>query len=355
MGANRQRETECAVNLVRRPPSEGGTLIRLLPEAARPIARSLAFPAVGIPARVRVMARRPRYEQPAPVFIIGCGRSGTTILGTLLAAHPAVSYMHEPNDLWAAIDPVTDCLQRYSAGAHCYVLDASFVTPKTRRRFQRAMWSRPGKVLVEKSPHNTLRLGYLNSLAPEARFIHIVRDGIDVARSIEKVASGTYRIAFRPDWNDWWGLGRAKWAALERDSLRLGDYSNELGELVSDAQRGAYEWLMCQREVRVWRAHLGSRILDVSYRDLTETPARVLSELTGWLGLSCPSRWLDHVCSEVRSSNSWQTEPLHLPELVCMDFNEVQASFGFKGRAICSSDASASSSTEHVKSAQFDT
>jgi hypothetical protein len=31
-----------------------------------------------------------------PVFIVGCGRSGTTILGEMLGRHPQLAYLNEP-------------------------------------------------------------------------------------------------------------------------------------------------------------------------------------------------------------------------------------------------------------------
>ena len=35
-----------------------------------------------------------------PVFIIGCGRSGTTILGETLSSHPKIKYLNERRTLW---------------------------------------------------------------------------------------------------------------------------------------------------------------------------------------------------------------------------------------------------------------
>ena len=35
-----------------------------------------------------------------PVFIIGCGRSGTTILGKTLSNHPKIKYLNERRDLY---------------------------------------------------------------------------------------------------------------------------------------------------------------------------------------------------------------------------------------------------------------
>ena len=41
-------------------------------------------------------SRLPLKGGQNPVFIIGCGRSGTTILGRTLAEHPRVKYLNEP-------------------------------------------------------------------------------------------------------------------------------------------------------------------------------------------------------------------------------------------------------------------
>ena len=43
-----------------------------------------------------------------PVFIIGCGRSGTTIFGTVLSKHQDVAYLNEHRRLWFSAYPETD-------------------------------------------------------------------------------------------------------------------------------------------------------------------------------------------------------------------------------------------------------
>ena len=42
-----------------------------------------------------------------PVFIVGCGRSGTTALGEVLGRHPLLAYLNEPRDIWL-YEPRTD-------------------------------------------------------------------------------------------------------------------------------------------------------------------------------------------------------------------------------------------------------
>ena len=42
---------------------------------------------------------------PRPVFLLGCARSGTSILGEALATHPEIAYLFEASFLWNAISP----------------------------------------------------------------------------------------------------------------------------------------------------------------------------------------------------------------------------------------------------------
>jgi CelD/BcsL family acetyltransferase involved in cellulose biosynthesis len=291
----------------------------------------------------------------APIFIIGCGRSGTTLLGRLLGMHPSVSYLYEPYDLWAAIDPATDFIQLYSHSEHYCMLAASSATAGARRRFRRLMSVPAGLTLVEKSPINALRIGYLDALAPDARFVHIVRDGVEVARSIEKMAGVTLRMAFRAPLNEWWGVGDAKWAALVRDGRAAGYYPDEVGELTTDAQRGAYEWLLSLSEVEAWRTHVASRLVELRYQDLTDDPAGTLRKLAESLGLGCPDTWAEQASAEVSSGRAGQGEPVALPPQMCADFNSFQMRFGLKGHAIVERSAAAGRTSLPVSEPRFRT
>jgi hypothetical protein len=313
-----------------------GTIERqIIPELVKPYARTAfhalrgAWPRL----RLRVPRRAPTSNCP-PIYIIGCGRSGTTLLGELFGTHPMLTYVHEPYHLWAAVEPMTDFMQLYAQGRHHCLLAEGMVTPEAQRRFRRLFSVKLGSTLVEKSPINTMRIGYLNAISPQATFVHIVRDGIEVARSIEHMAMDTRRMAFRPPRNAWWGVGDVKWSALVRDGRAAGYYPDEVGELATDAQFGAYEWLVSILEVHAWRARLGPRLVELRYQDLTDQPSKALKSLTESLSLTCPVDWVEQAAARVRSARSWQeNEPLRLPDHMRLDFNDRQVAFNFEGRA----------------------
>src|SRR5690348_9780419 len=86
-----------------------------------------------------------------------------------------------------------DFNQLYSRGeCHC-LLDARSATSTTKLRFRRLMSPPSGFTLVEKSPINALRIGFLEAVAPGSRFVHIIRDGVNVAHLIEQKAGLTRR------------------------------------------------------------------------------------------------------------------------------------------------------------------
>jgi hypothetical protein len=327
-------------NVFLRTKTSSGPERPLTKELFRPLARTVFYTLRSATPRIR--ARMPVANPPdgqSPIFIIGCGRSGTTLLGELFEKHPDISYRYEPNNLWAAVDPITDFLQLYSHGEGRCLLDASSVTPGAQLRFRRLMSAPTGLTLAEKSPVNALRIDYLESLAPDARYVHIVRDGVDVARSIEKLAKVTRKMAFRPPLNDWWGVGDAKWDILKLDGQRAGYYPEEALQLTTDAQRGAYEWLFSLREIEARCARLGSRFVEFRYQDLTEYPRETLQTTMKALGLDCPSSWLDEAAAEVSPPRGGKHgKPLVLPPEMCSDFNMLQEKFEFSGRALSTSD-----------------
>jgi hypothetical protein len=216
-----------------------------------------------------------------PIFLIGCGRSGTTILGNTLARHPDVTYLNEPRQLWSRVVAEADIWSaQASRNAGRLVLDASACTPGRRRSLERVFLretratGRPR--LVEKLPINAFRLGFLGAAFPDARYLVLLRDGIAVARSIARFAE---REA-------WFGVGDYKWHALAAEAERRPETRGLAALCTSAYERGLLEWRL---SVEAALVHLEGPARDhcvlVRYEALLATPADEMHRLLAALEL----------------------------------------------------------------------
>lgn len=229
-----------------------------------------------------------------PVFVTGCGRSGTTILGSTLAQHPDVVYLNEPRAIWADAYARTDVWsERATIRGGQLALDAGDATPGCRRRvheaFGAALRDRPGR-LVEKLPANNFRLEFLEACFPDAAYVHIARHGVEVARSIERECA-----------HGWYGAGDYKWRELVRHAYEL---SAELGALAASAadgyERGLIEWRLSVEAAERFRATVPpTRWHDVRYEALVADPVAVLRRLLGFLDLPPDDRVLGFARTEI--------------------------------------------------------
>lgn len=311
----------------------------------RPLARAVRLQMRYRRAQFRAMThsgRRIPFSCP-PVFLLGCGRSGTTVLGELFSLHPATRYIYEPYDLWSAVDARTDMLHLFTKAQSACILTACDVTPEVVQRFE-ALFGRltdRRHVLIEKTPINAMRIGYLDALAPGARFVHIVRDGAEVARSIERLAAtNSYRIAGKPYFNQWWGNRDVKWKLLARDGAARGYLPDLAANLDAHAMRGVYEWIVSIGEVDRRRQSLGDRLIELRYADLIETPRECLTELAEKLQLEAPASWIEACAAQVDRKHRAAPCAITLPAALATMFNTVQRRYGFAGRAFpeCSPD-----------------
>ncbi len=112
-----------------------------------------------------------------PVLILGAPRSGTTFLGRVLGRHTAVSYVVEPRTIW-----------KYGNERRSDMLGADDARPEVvryvRQQMARVVREGKGERLLEKTPANALRMGFIDRIFPDCRFIHIRRSGPDAILSI---------------------------------------------------------------------------------------------------------------------------------------------------------------------------
>ena len=157
---------------------------------------------------------------PRPVFLVGAVRSGTTLLRLMLDHHPELAFDHEFEYAIDRLGP--DGRHPDLAAYHAYLrrcrifqdtgyeVDRDLDYPHLVDSFLRQKQQRSGKGLVGATVHHDF--GRVLEIWPDARFIHLVRDGRDVSLSIDAYGwTGTPYVA-----TDWWLAAERAWDDLCR-------------------------------------------------------------------------------------------------------------------------------------------
>ena len=190
-------------------------------------------------------------ETERPVFVVGLPRSGTTLVEQVLASHPRVFGAGELQLVQKAFDSLPeatgrkgesplDCLNHFDRRSIEQIghrhLDALAALNTSADR------------IVDKLPENTLFLGLIAVLFPQAKVIHCRRDLRDVALSCWMTQFANLRWACDP----------------HHIEARIHEY---------------------RRLMDHWRAILPVRMLDVDYEAMVADPERSSRELVAWCGL----------------------------------------------------------------------
>jgi hypothetical protein len=205
----------------------------------------------------------------APFFIVGSGRSGTTLLRLLLSGHTRV---HIPPETWFIISlvkqlPLDEHLSAYQVQQAVQIITshyrwpdlgieasdlqrwaAELNAPRLRNVIDLvydSILQNSGKSrLGDKTPPYIAIVPQLAALYPEARFIHLIRDGRDVAISYIELG---YECRFY-------------------DGLR-------------------FEWIASMEKARSYRmSEYADRILEIRYEELVAQPESSLRTICGFLG-----------------------------------------------------------------------
>ena len=128
---------------------------------------------------------RASNRDPAPVFVVGMPRSGTTLVEQILAAHRDVHGAGERSALGQAFSALGGPEANASSARRIAALDRERLDQAAERYLMELHALAPGaRRIVDKMPGNFLYLGLVGLILPSARIIHCVRDPRDIGLSI---------------------------------------------------------------------------------------------------------------------------------------------------------------------------
>ncbi len=236
-----------------------------------------------------------------PIFILGTGRSGTTILGIVLSMHREVGYLNEPKAVWHLIHPHEDVIGNYSQSDAKYRLTAEDATNEMRQRavqmFGAYLTTTRSERLVDKYPELIFRVDFVRALFPDARFIFLVRNGWDTCHSI---TNWSKRLGgeVNNEKHDWWGVNDRKWQLLVEQLVKTDPLFSEIADEVKHFERhldrAAVEWILTMQEgLRLMQASSDCIHL-VRFEDLTLDPDKTLAALCDFCELPADSKFREY-------------------------------------------------------------
>lgn len=216
-------------------------------------------------------------DAPAPVFIVGMPRSGTTLTEQIIASHPQAHGAGELPDIALIARRLTPAL----ATADMASATMDTLLADARRRYLAAAMRHADTSatrLVDKAPLNFFHLGLIALLFPNARIIWCRRDPRDIAVSI-------------------YGENFALEEKLATDLGDIGHYINAQTRLM-----------------RHWQSVLPLPIHESRYEELATTLEPQSRQLIEFIGLPWDSACLDFHLNDrgVQTPSRWQVrQPIH--------------------------------------------
>ena len=216
-----------------------------------------------------------------PVFILGCGRSGTTIFGIALSVHGKITYLDERRDLWSAAYPETDIWSELKQIRNGRIVlteedEQSAKSSMLSDLFKQQMLTEETSTLIEKLPINNFRLRFINTIFPNARYIHIYRNALEVARSIETRCNN----------GKWFANNKYKWDELVKIAHGNPDTEHLPDLCTSYYDKGLLEWRLSTDAAVMFLDGLSDeRQHELSYSELTNNPEEAVAQSLEFIGL----------------------------------------------------------------------
>ena len=245
-----------------------------------------SFLLTGNVPKIKVTKVQERKKRKGPVFVLGCGRSGTTILSSILSHIPGAVFLNEPRVLWInALESFDVWSTQSDRRQGTLRLDAKDVSEISASFLHNAHLNilnatsqreASNEFILEKFPEHAFKIPALLRIFPDAKFIHIIRNPHDVASSIGSFEEHT-----------WFGATGRKWSEICKIAIEKCNISRDV--LVSDVKddlvlRGLLEWTVAMHTIEndvasIWpsdKCTQSKHFLELKYEDLVSDPVRIV-------------------------------------------------------------------------------
>lgn len=271
-----------------------------------------------------------------PTFILGTGRSGTTLLGVLLSMHYKVGFLNEPKALWHSILPTEDLVGNYTDKEAFYKLTRDSVTPNIIRNAHK-LYGFYLRVLgtervIDKYPELIFRVDFIKSIFHDAKFIFIIRNGYDTCISIDQWSQRKGNSTKDNSVEDWWGKDNRKWNLLVDEVVKnddaLGKYYDDIKSISDQKNMAAVEWILTMKEGMQLLKNKTKNMQVIKFEDLTRNPEKTLNQIINFLDLPQDPKVIEYAKKVVKPVESKEKFDVH--PLLKESFQEMMNYFEYK-------------------------
>ena len=272
-----------------------------------------------------------------PIFIIGVGRSGTTILYNLLSIHPELCWFSRYSDIFPRnnyiallhkslelpyfgnlikksiisrnqikILPIPseggNIYHNYCGFEHKYKtteFDYNLESEKKLKKVIQGHIKATGKKrFLSKQTANTQRIRLIHKMFPDGFYIHIIRDGRAVANSL-------VNVEWWKNIDIWWFNGRpSKWVETGNDPIALAGliWERDVDEIIKNKNL------------------FDNKYFELRYEDLCDNPKKWIKNIADFCEISWPTKLEDILPKKLVSMNDkWKKNLSEKQKMILLD------------------------------------
>ncbi|WP_339846529.1 sulfotransferase [uncultured Halopseudomonas sp.] len=268
-----------------------------------------------------------------PLYIVGTGRSGTTILGLTLSIHKDIAFLNEPKAYWNHIIDNEDLIGSYSKRPGQYYINPNEISLSKIIHAHRILGNfltfSKSKRLVDKYPELIFRFHAVKRIHPDSKFLFLYRDGWDTCHSIETWSKRLGTVV-EDETHDWWGRDNQKWFALQeivKDDPQLSPYSDKIADYRDHRWMAAVEWILTMKQGIKLLQENPDCVLAVKYEEFV-ADKNIRDNILDFCDLDRDQNFDDY-CNETLTLPS-PKKPIELPDEIRSEFHRIMKELGYE-------------------------